>query len=262
MLTQEEYEQKRNARYQRLLNAAAKAAQESASLTQQASDMASIIPMGQPILVGHHSESRDRNYRNRIDNKFRKGYELAKRAEELKSRAASIASNNAIYSDDPTAVTQLKEKIAALEAKQEHMKATNKAVKQGNRAALVSLGHAPSLIDQWLDPAPMPWPGKGYAAFELTNNSATIRATKARLEKVEKQQATPDKDEMIGEIKIEWRASENRIRILYPGRVDTATFKALRAAGYRAMQTPGHFSAYYNYRAGQYVATLRQTQNK
>ena len=34
--------------------------------------MADGIPFGQPILVGHHSEQRDRNYRERIRNHFDK----------------------------------------------------------------------------------------------------------------------------------------------------------------------------------------------
>lgn len=259
MLTPEEYEAKRTARYQRLLAAADKAQAEAHASTTQANEMASVIPFGQPILCGHHSETRDRNYRSRIDNKYRKGYELAKRAEELRSRAASIANNAAIYADDPAAPDKLAAKVAELEARQARMKATNKAIKQNDRAALVALGHAESLIDQWLSPEPMPWPGKGYAPFELTNNNAKLKTAKARLAQVSKQQATPDKDEIIGDVKVEWRPGEDRIRVIYPGRVDTATFRALRAHGFRAMQESGAFSAYYNYQAGKYVQGLRES---
>lgn len=133
MLTPEEYEAKRTARYQRLLAAADKAQAEARTNSRQANEMASVIPFGQPILCGHHSETRDRNYRSRIDNKYRKGYELAKRAEELRSRAASIANNAAIYSDDPAAPDKLAAKVAELEAKQARMKATNKAIKLYNQ---------------------------------------------------------------------------------------------------------------------------------
>ena len=44
-------------------------------LHTDARDMASIIPFGQPILVGHHSEKRDRNYRGRIHKKFERSFE-------------------------------------------------------------------------------------------------------------------------------------------------------------------------------------------
>jgi len=258
MLTEEEYNAKCNKRYENLIAAAEKAQAEGRASSRQASEMASMIPMGQPILVGHYSEGRDRNYRNRIDNKYRKGYELAKRADELKSRAASIANNDAIYADDPTATKQLAAKISELEARQIRMKATNKAIKTGNRAALVELGHAASLIDQWLSPEKMPWPGKGYASFELTNNNAKLKAAQARLKQVSKQQATPDNDEVIGDIKVEWRASENRIRVIYPARVDRETFAKLKAHRYRAMQEAGTFSGFYNRHAAEYVYALRR----
>ena len=55
-----------------------------------ARSMASVIPFGQPILVGHHSEGRDRRYRARIDNNFRKAFEEKTRADELRRRAESI----------------------------------------------------------------------------------------------------------------------------------------------------------------------------
>lgn len=45
---------------------AAKNEKESDRLYSSATDMASVIPMGQPILIGHHSEKRDRRYREKI----------------------------------------------------------------------------------------------------------------------------------------------------------------------------------------------------
>ncbi|MEE8059026.1 MAG: DUF3560 domain-containing protein [Pseudomonadales bacterium] len=46
------------------------ARQESQTVYKRAKDMAPVIPFGQPILVGHHSEHRDRRYRDRIHNTF------------------------------------------------------------------------------------------------------------------------------------------------------------------------------------------------
>jgi len=261
-LTIEEYEAKRTARYNRLINAATKAETESASKLETAHKMADCIPFGQPMMPDHYSYNRDRNFRNNIKNKYRKGYELAKQAEEYRSRAASIESNSAIYSDNPQAVDLLTEKIAKMEAHQELMKATNKAIKKNDRAALLKLGHAESLVNRWLDPAPMEWPGKGYAAFELTNNNANIRTAKKRAALVEKKQSIPDKDEEINGVKIEWRASENRIRIDFGQRVPLDTYKTLKSHGYRAMKEEGVFSAFYNYHAGEFVTNLRKEATK
>lgn len=255
MITQDEYNAKREARYNRLLEAARKAEHESSSSLETARKMSDIIPFGQPMLVEHYSYRRDSNYRNKIQNKYRKGFELMKKAQEYKSRAAGIANNDAIYSDNPEALDLLAEKIAKLEARQEMMKATNKAIKKGDRAALIALGHAESLVNRWLDSEPMPWPGRGYASFELTNNNATLRTAKQRAEIVKKQQATPDKDEEVNGVRVEWRPGENRIRVYYPGRVDLDTFKKLKQHGYRALRSEGEgaFSAYYNNNAAYFV---------
>ena len=50
------YEDKREARIARYEARAEAAEKEAAQLCERASKMASIIPLGQPILVGHYSE--------------------------------------------------------------------------------------------------------------------------------------------------------------------------------------------------------------
>jgi hypothetical protein len=57
------------------------------TLHQRARDMAGVIPFGQPILIGHHSEGRDRNYRRRIGNTFDRAAATATEAEEAARRA-------------------------------------------------------------------------------------------------------------------------------------------------------------------------------
>jgi hypothetical protein len=49
--------------------------------------MASIIPFGQPILGGHHSEKRDRNYRDKIHNTYGKAFELQDKVGYYKDKA-------------------------------------------------------------------------------------------------------------------------------------------------------------------------------
>lgn len=102
------FEEKRAARIQRLIDRANKKEAESNFRFEKAHNMASVIPFGQPILVGHHSERADRNYRNKIHNNMDKGVELHQEADELKRRAAAAESNSAIFSDDPEAITKLK----------------------------------------------------------------------------------------------------------------------------------------------------------
>ena len=52
-----------------------------------------MIPLGQPILVGHHSEKRQRKDLTRIDEHFAKAKEHHDKAEYFRRRAADAESN-------------------------------------------------------------------------------------------------------------------------------------------------------------------------
>lgn len=256
MLTREQYEEKRQARYDRLIEAARKAQNEGGHLVATAKEMADVIPFGQPILVGHHSEGRDRRYRNRIENKFRKGYELYQKAEYYSQRAESVQACNAIFSDDPDAVEKLEEKIARLEKRQEMMKAANKLIRKNDREGLLSMGFTEEQITKLFTPD---FVGRvGFPDYELQNNGANIRRLKDRVKVVEKKQAMEDVTRQVGPIKIEYSPSENRIRIYYPGKPDQSTRDALKANGYRWAPSFGAWSGFYNWRCKQFADSITE----
>lgn len=62
-MTKSNFEEKRARRVERLRELSEKNKTQASSLYNQARQMSSVIPFGQPILVGHHSENSDRNYR-------------------------------------------------------------------------------------------------------------------------------------------------------------------------------------------------------
>lgn len=70
---------------------AEKAQIEGTSLLEQAHKMGDIIPFGQPIHVGHHSEKTDRNYRHKVFKKFEKGVETLEKAKYYEHRAKVAA---------------------------------------------------------------------------------------------------------------------------------------------------------------------------
>lgn len=257
MLTKEQYEEKRQARYERLVAAAQKAERESAARWEQGHNMASVIPFGQPILVGHYSEKRDRNYRARIDNQFRKGYELHQRAAELKSRAQSVQDNDAIFSDDPSATEKLSDRITKLEELQAQYKAANAAYKKYlKNPATLDACDLPESTKNLIRNFKPDWSGdQPVPSYRLTNNNANIRRLKERAQVVERKQAAEDKSEEIEGVKVEYSPSENRIRIYYPGRVPLETYKALKQHGFRVLRSEGEgaFSAYYNNNALYFV---------
>lgn len=57
---------------------------------ERASTIGSMIPMGQPILCGHHSEKRHRKDLERIDNNMRKSVEESKKAEYFSDKAERL----------------------------------------------------------------------------------------------------------------------------------------------------------------------------
>lgn len=69
------YRERREARAEKLREWAAKRDAKSAAGFQAARTVADGIPLGQPILVGHHSEKRHRRDIARIDSGMRAGAE-------------------------------------------------------------------------------------------------------------------------------------------------------------------------------------------
>ena len=84
------YEAKQAARKQRFETMAKRTEQESEAVYGKARKMASVIPYGQPILIGHHSEKRDRNYRAKIENTYGKSFKLMEKAKHYENKAASV----------------------------------------------------------------------------------------------------------------------------------------------------------------------------
>jgi len=83
-----------------------------------ASRVADQIPLGQPILVGHHSEGHARRDVERIRSNMDRGCAAQKLAKHHRDQADGIARqlDNCIFSDDPDAIEQLEARIAKAEA--------------------------------------------------------------------------------------------------------------------------------------------------
>lgn len=232
------YEEKRQARINRMRERAAQARKESDAAHDQAHRMASVIPFGQPILVGHHSEKRDRRYRGRIQNKFEKAFEEQKKAEHYAQRAAAAEDNTAISSDDPEAVLKLREKLADLEKLQEMMKAANKIVKRkGTQSEKVAELEALGIKD----PARIFTPdfaGRiGFPDYAITNNGAEIRRCKKRIEQLLEASKREYRKREFGDICLVEDPDENRVKIFFPSKPSEQIRAMLKERGF-------HWSSY------------------
>jgi hypothetical protein len=198
--------------------------------------MAEVIPFGQPILVGHHSEGRDRRYRAKIERNNRKAYELGKKAEYYAQKAASVGTGG-ISSDDPEVIVKLQEKIELAEKVQARMVAANKAVRKNDREALAAQGFSEARINDLFTPD---FCGRlGFADFELQNNSANIRRMRQRITGLRREHANRNAETPRLEIKapegvtIEENAAENRLQIFFPGKPSEQIRSKLKSHGFR-----------------------------
>jgi hypothetical protein len=218
------YEQKQEARRERILARADRLRAAGEGRVKRARDMASIIPFGQPILVGHHSEKGDRSYRAKIRGNFEKGFELMKAAGEAEARAASVGLGG-ISSDDPDAVVKLLAEVDELKARQEAMKARNEAWrKAGNKAGRQAGG-------QWIEPP--------CAPYQLSNNSANIRRIEQRIEVLRRNATRETKVEEIGAVKLVENAEANRVQLIFPGKPSAEVRTKLKKSGFRWSPSEG-----------------------
>lgn len=229
------YEQKRAARIERLRARANKRRSEASAAHAGAECIASAIPMGQPILIGHHSEKRHRRDLDRIDRGYRKARAAEQEAAELDRRAGAAEDNRAISSDDPEAPNKLKARIVQLEAKREKYKAINRAIKANDpQAALAKLGLSERTAELLLKPDACG--DIGIAPYQLSNLGANLRRLKARLGELEKG-ATEREPLVIGDVRIE--ESDNRVRIYFPEKPSEEKRKLLKSRGFRWSPSAG-----------------------
>ena len=230
-MTPEEYEAKRQRRIDRLEERAAAKRSEGEAATRAGDAMLSVIPLGQPILVGHHSEGRDRRYRGRAFGKLERGRELTSEAERLEQRAAAASENTAIFSDDPAAVEKLEAKVERLEARQRLMVAANRCVKRGDREGLAALGFSPSRIQELFTPD---FCGRlGFPGYALTNNGTNIRRLKGRVGELVRAATESTTETERNGVRVVDDVDANRLRLYFPGKPAEAVRDRLKRSGFR-----------------------------
>jgi hypothetical protein len=201
------YEEKQERRKEALLRRVARFRDQSAALDKAGREALERIPFGQPILVGHHSERSDRNYRGRAVGKIDKAIQLDAQAADLESRAESIGTGG-ISSDDPAAIEKLEEKL--LKAEEAHA-----LMVERNKEAKANL---------------LPKP---YANYQLSNSRGRITAIKNRIQGLEHIRVQPTPQPIIGN---GWNIVEdiddNRIILTFEVIPQEATRKLLRSKAF------------------------------
>jgi hypothetical protein len=235
------YEEKQEARKEYYLEQAEKARREFEEKHGRAKQMASVIPFGQPILVGHHSEKRDRNYRDKIHNTFGKAFAALDKADYYENKAASVGKGG-ISSDDPEAIRKLNAELEGLEENRKLMRTANAAIRRGKTeeekiAALVALGLSEKDAREILKPDSC---GRiGFPDYQFSNMAGNMKRIKDRiagLEKMAKREAREEKTDLY-----EYREDkdENRVMFFFAGKPDEAVRSILKKRGFKWAPSKG-----------------------
>ena len=261
-----DYEIRKQERIDRLRAFADKARQRSEQRLDRADELASMIPMGQPILIGHHSEKGHRAHLKKIDTNMRKGFEEKDKADYYEQKADAAENNTAIASADPEAEEKIKEKIVALEAQQEHYKTLNKILRKlklqptenfmcppESLIILQQNGFTEQEITSLVNHNHWTFNGRNHLAFPsylFTNTNANIRRLKERLQRLTVQRSAMAAFETIhgpGGY-IDKNEDHNGIEVHFPGKPSQEIIDKLKMHGFRwsrfSMCWYGQFNQY------------------
>jgi len=228
-LSKEEYQQRQESKRDLFTERADKAEQRSNDLHQQSHDTVSMIPMGQPILVGHHSEKGHRARLDRSWNQLGKAVAEGEKAEYYRGKANNIGSNG-IQSDDPEAGDKLQNKIDAAVKNQENMKAVNKAIRANNDQALADLGYDEAQIIELKKPD---FCGRvGFPSYMLQNNNANIKRMKDRIKSVEATRKIEIDDQFSNGVTVSI-SDDDKIVIDFGFKPDEATRSILKSNAFK-----------------------------
>lgn len=225
------YEDKKEDKIRKYKTRAKKAFEESERREKAAHDAVSGIPMGQPILVGHHSEKIHRNTLKKHDTNMQKSIEEQNKADYYIQKANATENNTSISSDDPDAVKKLKEKIDTLKKESDYMKRANKEFKKLQKDKDYKLDlteeEKKRLAETVKENARLfPYYDRPYPDFKLTNINAKIRAAEKRITKIENVFSVNTKnkkytiDGLLG-ITFEKDVIENRFKVYPPAKEES-----------------------------------------
>lgn len=130
-----------------------------------------------------------------------RAYESMDKAASMRSRADGIEHQaaNAIYSDDPDAVEQLRARVAALEAKRERIKAYNKTCRKGQPdTSLLEDDEKVELVSAirvWGDTQ---CAGGKFPSYVLSNLTGELGRNRKRLDGMTRDQAPIDQPPTSG----------------------------------------------------------------
>lgn len=174
-------------------------------------EMSDMIPFGQPILVGHHSEGKHRRHIEKQHNLMKKTIEHGDKAEHFEKKVKNIEEGYAISSDDPDAVTKLKERV-------------NEMLKEK---------------EQWKNSVPNPnashfdKDSPAMRRMHISSLTTNIRNTRKRIDKLNANRNIGESEEEINGTRIKVDQVENRVKIFFKDIPEPDIRTELKRSGFR-----------------------------
>jgi len=192
-----DYEERKQMKKERYEELADKARRKSEEHFATHNKISSVIPFGQPILVGHHSESRHRRDIKRMENAISKSVEESNKADYYDKKLSTIENNSVISSDDPQAISKLEAKLKSLE----EYKATVKA--------------------------------RPHKTWELQNINQQMKSVKDRIQQLKDLDELSFEDISFNGGKVIHNKEINRIQILFDNIPDEEIRTLLKSRGFK-----------------------------
>lgn len=265
------YEQKQEERRERLRLRAEQAERRSEGSFSRFHSLTDGIPLGQPILVGHHSEKRHRRTLQRADGAIRKGVEEQKKAQHLREKANSVGSGG-ISSDDPDSVVKLQRKLVKMELQREFWKSLNVAWRKAKKpppdqkeqweAIAESLGVELEAVNEYrLTLARFPYYKAPVPGYALSNLGGNIKRVRERIAEQQAKDAEVHTERDAGIFTVIEDPSINRIQIVFPSKPDKDTCRTMRRWGWVFSRTNVAWQRHLN-NAGRASAQIIEKQLK
>lgn len=205
------YQEKQNRKLDRYQELANKNEAESNRLFDHSHKLADMIPFGQPILVGHHSEGMHRRHLDKIHNATKKAIETKQKSEYFENKADNILNPHGISSDDPEAIIKLNLEIEELEKIRTYLK-NNYVYKE--------------FVKDWQEGS------EHHRKIELESVSCKIRNKKKRIDELRAVKKLDEIDTTVNNVRICTDKADNRIRIIFPCKPNQETITKLKRSGF------------------------------
>lgn len=176
-----EYEERRAAKVERFQGFADNAQRRANAASRSARAATEGIPLGQPILVGHHSERGHRAALRKQNRRYERARDEQDRADHWNHRAAIVEQDRSIHGEDPAAAERLRAKIAELEAERDRIKAYNASCRRGARdLSLLDDRQRENIESVALHQPYQMGKGGGFPSYALSNLNGNLRRYKKR----------------------------------------------------------------------------------